>query len=352
MEQGFIHSYTRILFHRNHLFTHLKSMNKAIVLAILLALSQVTVAQKKRIKIDFITDTLMTHDPVMAFEDGLYHVFSTGLGLQHATSTDRKQWTVHFHPTLSTIPRWAHDSVPKFKNHVWAPDIIKFKGRWWLSYSCSTFGKNTSAIGLASSDKLLTDSIEWHDEGVLVCSKQGRDNWNAIDPNFVLDDNGEPWLAFGSFWDGIQLVQLDSTMHIKKPSNQRTIARRYTNRKENPVEAPFIFKHNGWYYLFVSWDYCCRGMESTYKVVVGRSRNIIGPYLDKTGVNMLQGGGTLVIEGDKHDFEATGHCAVYHFDRQDIFLCHGYSMALDGTSVLIQRTVNWTDDDWPVLSTN
>lgn len=319
-------------------------------LTLLLAAALTAVAQPRHIRTDFTTDTLMIHDPVMAVENGVYHAFGTGHGLLHATSADMKSWTVHAQPVLTDIPKWTHDSVPGFGSHVWAPDIIRYNNRWWIAYSCSTFGKNTSAIGLASASTLTGDGFQWRDEGSLVCSRGGRDNWNAIDPAFIIADDGCPWLVFGSFWDGIQLVQLDSTMHVKQPSNQRTVARRYAGERENPVEAPFIYRRDGWYYLFVSWDYCCRGMKSTYRVVVGRSRKVTGPYLDKNGVDMLQGGGTLVIEGDKREFEATGHSAAYRFGNEEWFVCHGYSVALGGTSILVKRRMEWSADGWPVLS--
>lgn len=305
----------------------------------------------------FTTTEPMVHDPVMAEQDGIYYLMSTGRGIQMAESADRKTWHVwRGTPLVTTIPAWTHDSVPGFRNHIWAPDIIRYRGRWWMNYSCSTFGKNTSAIGLLSTNSLHplsadgTNTIHWRDEGAIVCSKGGRDNWNAIDGNFVIDRQGIPWLAFGSFWDGIQLVRLDSTMHIAKPSNQRTIARRKTGGSANPIEAPFIFRHEDNYYLFVSWDYCCQGMQSTYKVAVGRSHKIDGPYLDREGKDMANGGGTILLEGDKKAFEATGHCAVYHFADQDIFICHGYSISKGGASVLIERPITWTHDGWPTLS--
>ena len=193
----------------------------------------------------FTTDTLMVHDPVMAFEGGLYHVFSTGNGLQHATSADRRTWTVHAEPVMDSLPQWTHDSVPGFRHHVWAPDVIRYRGRWWLAYSCSTFGKRTSAIGLASAGSLAVGT-EWRDEGPLVCSREERDNWNAIDPAFIIDEEGQPWLTFGSFWGGIQLVRLDSTMHVAAGEKPRTIARRKTTGRANPIEAPFIFRHGGY----------------------------------------------------------------------------------------------------------
>jgi arabinan endo-1,5-alpha-L-arabinosidase len=152
-------------------------------------------------------------------------------------------------------------------------------------------------------------------------------------------------------------------MHIAKGEKPRTIARRYDPSFKNPepnptskyagtnaIEAPFVFKHDGWYYLFVSWDYCCRGAKSNYRVAVGRSKTVAGPYLDREGKNMLLGGGTLFLEGDKKTFEAAGHCAVYHMDGQDIFICHGYSILHEGASILIQRPVKWTADGWPQIN--
>ena len=312
-------------------------------------------------RVAFTTETPMVHDPVMAFEDSTWYIFATGMGIQQMTSSDRQNWTVLPDPVMSVIPKWTHDSVPGFRSHVWAPDIIQWHGRWWLAYSCSTFGKNGSAIGLLSSRSLAANM--WKDEGCIVTSREKRDNWNAIDPNFVIDDATDtPWLVWGSFWDGIQIARLDSTMHIAKGEKPQTIARRYdpsyTPDEPNPtsrfagtnaIEAPFIFKHYGYYYLFGSWDYCCRGAKSNYRVAVGRSKNVSGPYLDRNGKDMANGGGTIVIEGDKKEWEAAGHCAAYNFDGEDIFICHGYSATQNGAALLIQRPISWTADGWPEL---
>jgi arabinan endo-1,5-alpha-L-arabinosidase len=338
-------------------------MRKTVISLVLLASCVTLLAQGQRHprrNLPFVTDTPMVHDPVMAYEDSTYYLFATGMGIQKMTSKDRRNWTVHSEPVMSVIPKWTHDSVPGFRNHVWAPDIIQWHGRWWLAYSCSTFGKNGSAIGLLSCHSLSQGL--WNDEGCIVSSKDKRDNWNAIDPNFVIDDQDQPWLVWGSFWDGIQLVRLDTAMHMAKGEKPRTIARRYapgfkpsepnpTSKFAGPnaIEAPFVFKHGGYYYLFVSWDYCCRGSKSNYRVAVGRSQHVAGPYLDKEGKDMTQGGGTLFLEGDKTEFEAAGHCAVYHFGDEDLFICHGYSVTQNGTSVLIQRPVSWTADGWPTI---
>ena len=302
----------------------------------------------------------MVHDPVMVCEDSTYYIFATGMGIQQMTSKDRKTWTVKPQPVMTVIPQWTRDSVPGFTSHVWAPDIIRWHNRWWLAYSCSTFGKNGSAIGLLSC-RTLSYPL-WSDEGCIVTPRGKRDDWNAIDPNFVIDDEDQPWLVWGSFWDGIQLARLDTTMHIAKGEKPRTIARRYAPGSKdalpnptskfagrNAIEAPFIFRHDGYYYLFVSWDYCCQGAKSTYRVAVGRSRSVAGPYRDREGRDMLMGGGTLFLEGDKQQYEAAGHCAAYHMDGKDIFICHGYSIAHKGASVLIQKPIQWTADGWPVL---
>ncbi|MBQ3769640.1 MAG: family 43 glycosylhydrolase [Prevotella sp.] len=311
----------------------------------------------------FQTETPMTHDPVMAYEDSTYYLFCTGIGIQQMTSQDRKTWTVLPEPIMTVMPQWTGDSVPGFTHHVWAPDVIRWHGKWWLAYSCSTFGKNGSAIGLLSKPSLSFPV--WNDEGCIVTSREGRDQWNAIDPNFIIDDNDQAWMTWGSFWDGIQMVRLDTTMHVAKGERPRTIARRYASRDRNvpanptskyagtnAIEAPFIFRHDGWYYLFVSWDYCCRGAQSNYRVAVGRSRQVDGPYLDRSGKDMRDGGGTLFLEGDKKQFEAVGHCAAYHVNGEDIFICHGYSIAHQGASILVQRPIRWTADGWPMLIEN
>jgi len=338
-------------------------MNKILFTLALAAICQTAAAQGPRRGFQreaFITETPMVHDPVMAKDGDTYYIYATGMGIQQMTSKDRKTWTVLPQPVMTVIPGWATDSVRGFSNHVWAPDVIKWHGRWWLAYSCSTFGKNGSAIGLLSSRSLGANM--WKDEGCIVTSREKRDNWNAIDPNFVIDDNDQPWLVWGSFWDGIQLARLDSTMHMARGVKPRTIARRYAPNykptEENPtskhagtnaIEAPFIFKHGGYYYLFVSWDYCCRGAKSNYRVAVGRSKTVDGPYLDRTGKDMANGGGTLFLEGDKKEWEAAGHCAAYTFDVEDIFICHGYSATQNGAAMLIQRPISWTADGWPEL---
>ncbi|HEY6899363.1 MAG TPA: family 43 glycosylhydrolase, partial [Puia sp.] len=223
-----------------------------------------------------------------------------------------------------------------------------------------------SCIGLAVNKTLDIRSrdFRWEDAGKVVQSVPGRDNWNAIDPNLALDADGRPWLAFGSFWGGIKLVRLTEDLRsVAQPEEWHTIADRQRNAAaggtvwdagtadtsagDAAIEAPFIFKRGKWYYLFVSWDYCCRAEKSTYKMAVGRSGRIEGPYLDKTGKAMTAGGGSLVLEGDA-DWFGVGHNAVVHDDDGDWLIFHGYDAHDKGRSKLRIRKLSWVED-WPTL---
>lgn len=149
------------------------------------------------------------HDPVLAKENGRYYMFTTGMGIGMMSSDDMIHWR-HEKAPLDPIPSWAHDLVPAYNGHTWAPDIQKVGDRWYLYYSCSTFYQNISVIGLATNKTLdpTSPDYHWEDQGLVIQSRPRIDDFNAIDPNLILDKKGRPWLTFGSFWDGIQLVQL------------------------------------------------------------------------------------------------------------------------------------------------
>ena len=281
------------------------------------------------------------HDPVMAQgEDGRFYLFATGMGIQVLSSDDRKTWreekSVFGH---DNIPAWAKDSVHGYWGHTWAPDISRHDSLWYLYYSCSTFGKNNSAIGLAVNRTLDPTSplFGWEDRGCVVTSRRQRNNWNAIDPNLYVTDDGHNWLTYGSFWDGIQLVELasDRQTPLGRPV---TIARRRAPgmEQENAIEAPFIIKIGKWYYLLVSFDYCCKGSNSTYKTVYGRSRSIEGPYKDRDGADMTQGGGTLLVGPDER-FYGVGHCAAYKIGKEWYFIAHAYDSNRQARAKLYQR---------------
>jgi arabinan endo-1,5-alpha-L-arabinosidase len=306
---------------------------------------------------------IQVHDPVMIKQDDTYYLFCTGRGVSVFSSKDMKNWQ-SLKPVFAEAPGWTARISGKARNSMWAPDISLHNGTYYLYYAVSTFGSNNSAIGVATNRTLHPDSpdFKWVDHGPVVESVTGRDMFNAIDPNLAFDETGTPWLTFGSFWLGIKIVKLSPDLtRVAQPEQWYTIAARdrYWKLEENDagdelsgaIEAPFIFKKNGYYYLFVSWDRCCRGVESTYKVVVGRSEKITGPYLDKEGQQMRFGGGSLVVGGNKN-WPGVGHNSAYTFDGKDYLVFHGYDASDQGRSKLWIQEIHWDADGWPSVSLN
>lgn len=296
------------------------------------------------------------HDPVMIKQDSVYYVFCTGFGITMWSSTNMKDWKPE-KPVFNKAPQWAVDAIPGFRGHIWAPDISYHNGKYYLYYAVSAFGKNTSCIGVAVNKTLHTDSpdYKWEDMGKLIQSVPGRDMWNAIDPNLIIDENKTPWLVFGSFWNGMKLVKLkDDLTAMAEPQQWFTVASRKRDfilpdsvAGDAAIEAPFIFKKDKYYYLFVSFDYCCRGEKSTYKMVVGRSEKVMGPYADRDGVPMNLGGGSTILEGDKN-WNGVGHNGTYNFNGTDYLVFHGYDAADKGKSKLRIEKINWVNN-WPVI---
>lgn len=310
---------------------------------------------KRRHEIQFDSLNPDVHDPVMAYEDGTYYIYSTGFNLGCMTSADLKTWN-RMGPVFANVPQWAVNLIKGYRGHTWAPDICKVGDKWLMYYSCSTFGKNTSAIGLATNTTLNPKSPDyrWEDQGMVISSTR-NDDYNCIDPNLVIDEKGNPWLTFGSFWDGIQLVRLndDYKTPIGKPV---TIARHFNpdaqpeagiEANNNEIEAPFIIREGKYYYLFASAGLCCRGMRSTYHTIVGRSKKITGPYKDKDGKKMSKGGGTVVAGSDEKYF-GVGHNGLCNVNGQWLFVAHGYERALNGASKLVLRKLVF-NNGWPEL---
>jgi arabinan endo-1,5-alpha-L-arabinosidase len=295
------------------------------------------------------------HDPVMIKQDSVYYMFCTGNGITMWSSVNRVDWKKE-KPVFDKPAEWVIKELPTFKGHTWAPDISYHNDRYYLYYSVSAFGKNTSCIGVATNKTLHPSSPDyrWEDHGRLIQSVPNRDDWNAIDPNLFMDDDKTPWLTFGSFWNGIKLVKLNNNLtSVAHPEEWYNVASRHPSTSlrsgNNAIEAPFLFKRGKYYYLFVSVDFCCRGAKSDYKVTVGRSEKVAGPYIDKNNVPMMQGGGSLVIAGDTTNWFAAGHNSVYTFDGRDYIVYHGYDAKDNGKSKLVIRELSWDKDEWPVV---
>lgn len=285
------------------------------------------------------------HDPSSIVKcDGEYWFFSTGTGVSSWRSKDLRTWQ-RGPRVFPEMPDWVTEVVPGQRGHFWAPDVIRIDDRYVLYYSVSSFGKNTSAIALASTPTLNPDdaAFGWTDQGIVIQSS-GEDDFNAIDPAVIRTESGELWMSFGSFWSGLKLIKLDPNSGKRMP-DEGTLHSIASHRQ---IEAPHIYQHDGWFYLFLNWGKCCSGVDSTYNIRVGRSRTIRGPYLDKDGVDLAKGGGTLLL-GSEGPFIGPGHANVYRDGDRFLLSCHYYDGTERGRSRLSIQELSWSKEGWPVI---
>jgi arabinan endo-1,5-alpha-L-arabinosidase len=295
---------------------------------------------------------LRTHDPALTRNGprGDWFILSTGDRavangtVQIRRSPDLKRWT--FAGTVfEDIPAWVREAVPGVEN-IWAPEVVHHNGVFYLYYSASTFGSNRSVIGLATNTTLDPNDPQyrWIDRG-LVTESEPSDDYNAIDPGIVEDARGRPWMAFGSFWSGIRMLALE--WPSGKPAAGQDQPLRIADRlvPPNALEAPYIIRRGGWFYLFVSFDFCCRGTDSTYKIAVGRSRSMTGPYDDQLGTPLRHGGGTVILS-ERGSMIGPGGQSVYG----DHVAHHFYDATQNGNFRLSIRRIGWGPDGWPRLA--
>ncbi|MDX3520556.1 arabinan endo-1,5-alpha-L-arabinosidase [Streptomyces scabiei] len=287
-----------------------------------------------------VTGATVVHDPTMIRTSaGRYLLYATGGGLSYRASTDRIAFGAGG-DAFTTRPGWWSSYGA---SEAWAPDISYQGGRYLMYYSVSTFGSKKSAIGLAGSTTGLPGS--WTDHGV-VYSSATSDDYNAIDPNLFVDDNGTWWLSFGSWWTGLKMIQIDPATgkQLARNTTRYSLASRPTGT--TAVEAPFVVKRGGFYYLFASYDTCCAGTGSTYKVKVGRASRVTGPYLDKNGVALMNNGGTPVLESHGRYIGPGGQSIMKDTDG-DLIVYHYYDGNDNGRPKLGINLLDWSGG-WPV----
>ena len=229
-----------------------------------------------------------------------------------------------------------------------APDVIHIGDRWYVYTAANIGAQPKAAVNMIWSKTLDPDAPDYKwNEGGVVASSDGVEDSNAIDPGLFLDPTtGRLWLTYGSYFGYIRLVEL----------NPRTGTR--LNPNDTPVnlaincEASDMMYHEGWYYLLATHGSCCRGADSGYNIRVGRSRTVTGPYLDAEGIDMIQGGGKLLI-GSGGRVIGAGHFGLLDLgDGVQKFSIH-WEADLDrgGASVLDIRPLLWRDG-WPVAGEN
>ncbi|MGM1065211.1 arabinan endo-1,5-alpha-L-arabinosidase [Saccharothrix sp. Mg75] len=285
-----------------------------------------------------VTGDVGVHDPsFVKTPGGTYLVAHTGDNIALKTSTDRTA----FRDAGQVFPGGAPwtTSYTGGSRNLWAPHLSYLNGRYHLYYSASTFGSNRSAIFLATSATGAAGS--WTDQGLVVESRTS-DDFNAIDPDLFVDDSGRWWLNFGSFWSGLKQVRLNPSTGKRYDSAIRSIA----GRGGGAIEAPTLVKRGSWHYLYVSFDRCCQGAASTYRVVVGRSTSPNGPFVDRNGVALTSGGGTEVLAGHG-GVHGPGHQDVFTDSDADVIAYHYY--ADNGRSLLGINLLGYDSAGWPYV---
>jgi len=235
------------------------------------------------------------------------------------------------------------DTRPSFepKGGIWAPDINFINGQYVMYYSMSVWGGEWSCgIGLATSDK---PEGPFRDRGKLFRSSEINVQ-NSIDP-FYIEDGTKKYLFWGSF-HGIYAIELsDDGLTISPGAEKRLVAGTW-------YEGTYIHKKDGFYYLFASTGTCCEGIKSTYTTVVGRSDNLFGPYLNKSGESMSDNKHEILIHGND-SFAGTGHNSEIVTDNSNKtwILYHAVDKSNPKGRVLMLDEVEWKDG-WPFIQDN
>jgi len=279
-----------------------------------------------------------------------YWVFYTGRGVPSYRSKDLVKWEPG-PAVFKAAPEWIAKIVPENRNmQYWAPDIIKLGDRFLLYYSVSSFGKMTSAIGLATNPTLdpADPAYHWTDQGFVVRTQDG-DGYNAIDPSVFNDSDGSLWLTFGSYWTGIKLIQLDSQTGKQMAPDSKPLAIAHNES----IEASYLCRHDNFYYLFVNWGGCCAGPKSTYNIRIGRSKSVTGPYLDKAGMDMLHSGGSLFLPTTNGPLIGPGHAGILKAQGKDWFTSDFEGdLRMEGKATLAIMPLRWNADGWPEATVN
>ena len=281
------------------------------------------------------------HDPSMLKVGSTYYLFSTH-GLLHAhTSTDRINFSDEG-DAFPSLPSWT-GTYTGGSGDLWAPDASSHNGVYWLYYAASTFGSANSGIGLAISPTGVPGT--YVDAGAPVYTSTDCTGSNAIDPASVVDASGNAWLAFGSWSNGIQIVPVDNTTGVPTGATCTQLA---YHPSGTGIEGSYIYPHGGYYYLFASIDTCCYGVTSTYRIVVGRSTSITGPYLDRGGVALTTGGGTILLSAHGN-INGPGGQTLFSDTDGDVLVYHYYDGNNNGDPALGINLLGWTSDDWPYV---
>ena len=299
-------------------------------------------------------------DPTAVQTSDGFYAFVTGRGIPILFSNNMLEWTRQGRVFTDNVPQWARERIPQ-SNAIWAPDVVFHNNSYFVYYSVSTFGGQRSLIGLAVNKTLDPQSpnYEWEDHGIVLESHPDYTDYNAIDSALFVDTDGKAYLYWGSYWTGIKAVEVDPKTgkpykyrdgELKIPMDYKAVANRGAEQ-DTSIEAPYVIRRNNYYYLFTSRGSCCDGVNSTYRIYIGRATAPLGPFIDKEGKRMDEGGGTLLLEGNEK-WKGPGHNGILRTSGNnknsgDWMFLHAYDADDAKKGRLMQvRPLYWDDSDW------
>lgn len=302
------------------------------------------------------------HDPFIFLDGQVSYLFGTGDGVSVYRSEDLVEWTAGGRRgrVYESAPIWAQKVVSrrppggKGGPDQWSPSVYFFNGKFHLYTCVGVFGTNDMAIGLSTNTTLdaADPAYKWVDHGVVIESRPQVDDFAAMTAHVVEEPKGTWWLLYGGNFSGVKLVRLDPATGKPvpggKPTSLASRPRGGAFQVGPVVEGPFLFHRDAYWYLFVSFDNCCKGVESTYNIRVGRSRRITGPYEDRAGQPLIEGGGTTLLRS-YDNVKGPGSNQVITVGGNEYFVHHYYDADRNGSPRLGIRQILWADDGWPLL---
>ena len=289
---------------------------------------------------------IRVHDPVMIKEGDTYYIFHTGKGISIKTSKDKIHWKNAGRVFDSShLPAWHKIDIPNQDGSLWAPDIHYSNEKFYLYYSVSAWMNFNSSIGLSTNTTLnaADPKYKWVDEGQVIGYKNGGEGVNVIDPNFIAEKNGREWLFYGSYKAGLRAVELDpSTGKLLKDPPENIVITKSLG------EGVFVIKGPQYYYIFASRGICCKGLQSTYQIVIGRSKAITGPYLNKEGASWIDNKYSLFLAGDSTE-PGRGHNGFFTEGDSTFIVYHAYTRSANGASLLNIKPLYIDKEDWPTI---
>jgi arabinan endo-1,5-alpha-L-arabinosidase len=302
-------------------------------------------------------DTSPVRDPSLIHVGNTYYAFATDAvdagqngNLPIRCSADLMQWSACGY-VFAAMPAWVQKAVPGATD-LWAPDISYFNHQYHIYYAASTLESQVSVIGLATNTTLdpTSPGYRWVDQGMILSSGPG-DNFNALDPNILIDADGSVWLNYGSFWSGIHQRRIEPTTSQLSTTDPAVYDLAAQPSSDHAVEGASMIRSGSYYYLFASTGHCCRAnpLDDDYEQIVGRSTSPHGPFLDMAGIDLETGGGTVLLKANSL-WNAPGGGTAYldPATGKSLLVFHALKMGTDPTGYLWHEQITW-QNGWPSL---